>query len=241
MGNLPRAMTDPPPLDPAERRRFFRKRWESQQEPVAPVWRARRRLAGVMRRVIEGLITSDAPEEELGTAADRLEEHAQRLEGHPRRKRYEGYAESALAEGGGHFDYSPLIGGSNPLAPPIQMHSEDMRVHGEVVFGSAYEGPPGKVHGGYVAAAFDEVLGYAQSLTGSPGMTGTLTTIYRVPTPLHTPLRFEAWVERVEGRKIFARCTLHAGDTLCAESEGIFISMRPGGYDKLIAERGGPE
>jgi len=226
-----------PPSDQDERRRFFRKRWEAHQEPVASVWQARRRLAAVMRRVIEGLITSDAPAEELGIAADRLEGYAKRLEGHPRRERYDGYAESALAEGGGHFDYSPLIGGSNPLAPPIQMHSEEERVYGEVVFGSAYEGPPGKVHGGYVAAAFDEVLGYAQSLTGAPGMTGTLTTIYRVPTPLHTPLRFEAWVERVDGRKIHAASTLHAGDMLCAEATGIFISMRPGGYEKLMEER----
>ena len=38
--------------------------------------------------------------------------------------------------------------------------------------GPAYEGPPGCVHGGFIAAAFDEVLGSTQSLSGSPGMTG---------------------------------------------------------------------
>ena len=63
---------------------------------------------------------------------------------------------------------------------------------GLVRFGSAYEGPPGHVHGGFVAAAFDEVLGYVQSLGGRPGMTGTLTVRYRSPTPLYTELRFEA-------------------------------------------------
>ena len=31
-------------------------------------------------------------------------------------------------------------------------------------FGAAYEGPPGSVHGGIIAAAFDEVLGMTQSL-----------------------------------------------------------------------------
>ena len=40
-------------------------------------------------------------------------------------------------------------------------------------------------HGGYVAAAFDEVLGLAQDLGGQSGMTGTLTIKYRRPTPLH--------------------------------------------------------
>ena len=43
-----------------------------------------------------------------------------------------------------------------------------------------------------VAAAFDEVLGFVQSLSGRPGMTGTLTVRYRKPTPLHTELRFDA-------------------------------------------------
>ena len=99
------------------------------------------------------------------------------------------------------------------------------RVYGEVVFGSAYEGPPGSVHGGYVAAAFDEVLGFAQSLSGSPGMTGTLTVRYRRPTPLHTELKFEGWVDRVEGRKIFTRAELRAAGELTAEAEGLFISI----------------
>jgi acyl-coenzyme A thioesterase PaaI-like protein len=130
-----------------------------------------------------------------------------------------------------------LIGRSNPLAPPISVRAEDGRVHAEVTFGSAYEGPPGCLHGGYVAAAFDEVLGYAQSLTGNPGMTGRLEVTYRSPTPLHTPLRFEAWVESTVGRKITARCTLHAGDRLCAEATGLFISIKPGTFEKLIAER----
>jgi acyl-CoA thioesterase FadM len=68
-------------------------------------------------------------------------------------------------------------------------------------------------------------------------MTGRLEVIYRSPTPLHTPLRFEAWVESTEGRKITARCTLHAGDRLCAEATGLFISIKPGTFEKLIVER----
>lgn len=237
------------------KQRIVTLRWEAVDQPVTGVWAARRRLASAMRLVIERLIASDAPEEELGTAADRLEQYAEHLATHPRRKRYEGIAESALAQmkaleaagqrpnemkimiGPGHFDFSPLIGRSNPLAPPISLREENGRVIAEATFGSAYEGPPGSLHGGYVAAAFDEVLGYAQSLTGNPGMTGRLEVSYRSPTPLHTPLRFEAWVERVEGRKITARCTLHAGERLCAEATGLFITIKPGTFEKLVAER----
>ncbi len=76
-----------------------------------------------------------------------------------------------------------------------------------------------------MAAAFDEVLGFAQSMTGNPGMTGALTVRYRKPTPLDVDLRFEATVVRVEGRKIFTEGRLYAGEQLTAEAEGIFVSV----------------
>ena len=87
------------------------------------------------------------------------------------------------------FDHSPMLGRANPLAPPIQLWVEGDVLRGRATFGSAYEGPPGCVHGGYVAAAFDEVLGSTQSLAGRPGMTARLTVNYRSPTPLHTELQ----------------------------------------------------
>jgi len=233
--------------DPA--RRFFRRRWETAKLPVSGVWAARRRLADAMRRVIERLTTSDAPQAELETAATRLEDYANHLGIHPRRERYVGFSESALADakqedaeaqGGGHFDYSPLIGRSNPLAPPISVEAtEDGSVTARVVFGSAYEGPPGCVHGGYVAAAFDEVLGYAETFSGAPGMTGTLNVVYRTPTPLHTEVVFRAKITQVEGRKIFVHGTLHAGEKLCAESDAIFVSIKAGRYLELMKERAG--
>jgi len=200
------------------------------------VWAERRRLAAAMRRVIEHLVTSDAPEEEVRVAADGLERYAERLAGHPRRRLPAGFSEAANSgDVAGFFDMSPLIGLSNPMSPPITMRAEAGGVRGEVRFGSAYEGPPGHVHGGFVAAAFDEVLGFAQSLTGNPGMTGTLTVRYRRPTPLHTDLRFEAEVDRVEGRKIFTHGRLFAGDTLTAEAEGLFISVDLNKMRQLMA------
>ena len=68
-------------------------------------------------------------------------------------------------------------------------------------------------------------------------MTGTLKVIYRSPTPLHTSLLFEAKLERVEGRKIFASARLEAGGVLCAEAEAIFISFREGQMKELADAR----
>jgi acyl-coenzyme A thioesterase PaaI-like protein len=196
-----------------------------------------------MRAVVERLVTSDAPEAELRAAADALERYAERLTTHPRRTQTYGFPETANAgevrTEGAHFDYSPIVGLSNPLSPPIRLWIEGDAALGSAVFGSAYEGPPGHVHGGWVAAAFDEVLGFTQSLTGHPGMTGTLTIRYRRPTPLHSELRFRGTVERVEGRKIFTVGTVHAGENLCAEAEAIFVRVDFARFAELARARAG--
>lgn len=185
-----------------------------------------RRLGANMRRIIERLVATKAPEEDLRAAADTLAYVASILEQYPQGRLYEGYAESAISpDPHAFFDYSPVMGEANPLAAPLRLEVRDGMVHGTVHFGSAYEGPPGSVHGGYVACAFDEVLGLTQSIGGTPGMTGTLTIKYRRPTPLHTDLRFEGHIDRVEGRKRFTRGYLYAGDELCAEAEGVFIAV----------------
>ncbi len=216
----------------------FVTRWQAPNLPAAGAWGEKRRLAAAMRVVVERLVTSDAPEEELGAAADALERYAERLASHPRLSRYEGFAETANAgDVRAFFDQSPVIGLANPLAPPIYLRVEGGSVVGTARFGSAYEGPPGCLHGGFVAAAFDEVLGFAQSLTGNPGMTGTLTIRYRKPTPLHTQLRFEARVVRTAGRKIFTEARLLAGELLTAEAEGIFVSIDRSRFEALANAR----
>jgi acyl-coenzyme A thioesterase PaaI-like protein len=226
-------------VDDDARRRAIESHWNVDKATQSEMWAQKRRLADAMRLVIERLVPSNAPEEELAAAADGLERYAERLALHPRLKNVMGHAESANAgDVGAFFDQSPMIGLANPLAPPITIaQSGEHSAVGRATFGSAYEGPPGCLHGGFVAAAFDEVLGFVQSLTGNPGFTGRLTVHYRSPTPLHTELHFDGAIERIEGRKIFASGQLHAGDQLCAEAEGLFISARPGRMEELQRER----
>jgi acyl-coenzyme A thioesterase PaaI-like protein len=184
---------------------------------------ARVRLADAMRRLMREAFTSHASADEIDVAAEQIEQHLARLLQAPK------VPGSAASDS--HFsDRSPIYGVMNPLSMPMKMGlseggGEFGSVTGDAVFTELYEGPPGHCHGGFIAAAFDEVLGMAQSLTGRPGMTGKLSISYRAPTPLNTPIHFVGWVEKVEGRKIFTKGTAHNGDTLCAESEGLFLSM----------------
>jgi acyl-coenzyme A thioesterase PaaI-like protein len=194
---------------------------------VTPRRAEMRRLADAQRRIIHRLVMTGAPIEAIAAAADELEAVADRLAGFEQQGSiYEGFAESANA-GDPHafFDHSPMLGKANALAPPIELELVDGMMQGTATFGPAYEGPPGCVHGGFIAAAFDEVLGSTQSLSGSPGMTGRLTIHYRKPTPLQTELRFEGELVGVEGRKVSTVGRLYAGDLLTAEAEGLFISI----------------
>jgi acyl-coenzyme A thioesterase PaaI-like protein len=202
-------------------------------------WEQKRRLARAMRLVIERLVPSNAPEDELRRAAEALERYAGQLATHPRLKNFHGYAESANAgDVGAFFDQSPMIGLANPLAPPITIgRSGERTAIATVTFGIAYEGPPGCVHGGFVAAAFDEVLGYVQSLGGNPGMTARLTVNYRNPTPLHTELVFEGELVRTEGRKIWCQGRVRANGKLTAEAEGLFLSVDRARMLALLEER----
>lgn len=224
----------------------FKSAWSETEVPDerrAEAWR----LANEMRRIIELLTLVEAPAAELAQAADAAHTFADRL-GDLLPKRtwsYEGFPESAVAGSpAAFFDRSPIIGRANPLAAPVELtvvgEGDDVHVEGRARFGAAYEGPPGSVHGGFVAAAFDEVLGMAQTLSGKPGMTGTLKVVYRSPTPLYEDLRFRAKVDRVEGRKIFVSGTCHAGERLTAESEGIFISVDFEKFAEMMRQRHAP-
>jgi acyl-coenzyme A thioesterase PaaI-like protein len=123
--------------------------------------------------------------------------------------------------------FSPIVGRRNPVAPPAVFSWEGERVIGTCTYGTRYEGAPGCVHGGFIAAVFDDCLGLAQGHTGQGGMTAYLTVQYRRPHRLNRLIRFEAWVESVGGRKIVCRGNSFDSETneLLAECEALFITV----------------
>jgi len=119
---------------------------------------------------------------------------------------------------------NPAVGLRNAIAPPMEIHhTDDGRCWSEFHLKGAYEGPPGWVHGGICALVLDHILGEAASngLT-QPKFTGTITLRYLRGTPLG-PLRAEAFIERIEGVKTFARGYLSDADGPTVEADGVFI------------------
>lgn len=221
--------------------------------PMTPQRVGARRLADAMRQIIDLLVSTTASAEELERAAGFAESFVEELRSMPAGLTYRGFAEAANSGGeiegvkAGEknwfefFDHSPFIGLANPLSPPMTLEYGDNEVYGKVTFGAAYEGPPGCVHGGYIAGVFDELLGSAQSLSGSQGMTAHLGVDYRSPTPLQTELELLGRFERQEGSKIYTTGEIRVNGRLTAEAQGLFIQMNPEKFKALVAERDGTE
>jgi hypothetical protein len=190
------------------------------------------RLAAALRRVIDATV-SPLEWETITAAAIAIEAAADALEAAPVTRPRRRNNPSADRDPMDFFPNSPVIGTSNPIAPPVTLVAVDgvdggMReMRGTVNFGYPYEGPPTCVHGGVIAEVFDEVLGATNIVAGNPGMTGTLTIKYRKPTPLLTDLRIEARCLGWSGRKIRTWGAIFNGDVLTAEAEGVFIAVRP--------------
>ena len=85
----------------------------------------------------------------------------------------------------------------------------------QVTLGPAFEGAPGRAHGGVVAALFDETMGLVLSISSTPAFTGRLTVTYRAPTPLGEPLEVRARLAGRTGRKMTITAELTAPATGC--------------------------
>jgi acyl-coenzyme A thioesterase PaaI-like protein len=191
-------------------------------------WDGKRRLAAALRELMAVCVTSDAPTEDFDRAADAVSAAAQALRQHPGRTYLDAFVGGTAAEDAAQFaDRNVLMGKANPLAPPIALHAEDELIVGLVTFGPSYEGAPGFVHGGFIAAAFDQVFGYVQSHRRVISLTGNLTTHYHRPTPINTELRFEAHCKRVDGRKHFVVGTLLVDGNVTARGESVFVAIDP--------------
>ena len=200
---------------------------ESELREGTPAQRAARDAAGAVRRLIRGLESTSASIEQLAELSEEIDRLTRSLVEGDRSATAAGDMPNVAYQAHRLRERSPFIGQANPVALPLVMEFVEGGIDAVATFSSLYEGPPGCLHGGYIAGIFDEVLGAAQAFSGQAGMTGRLTVHYRSPTLLNTELHLRARLESVSGRKTICKGTLHAGDRLCAEAEGLFIAVDP--------------
>ena len=123
-----------------------------------------------------------------------------------------------------------IPGRAMPLLPPFEIEERTMeRISGTVTFTRFYLGGNGAAHGGSHTLLFDDVMGQLVGRAGGVARTAYLTINYRRITPMDVPLRFEATLDNMEGRKRFASARLFnpAGE-LVSDCEGLFLRLLPG-------------
>lgn len=119
-----------------------------------------------------------------------------------------------------------VSGDTNPAAPPLLLERTPEGLRGEVTLNTVYQGPPGLVHGGWIAALLDQAVGSVSAVETTPGLTAKLEVNYRQPTPLFTPLEVTAEVDRVEGRKVFVSGRIRAHGEVTAEATALMVQVR---------------
>jgi uncharacterized protein (TIGR00369 family) len=124
-----------------------------------------------------------------------------------------------------------ICGRQNPIGLHVDFYEdpEAEQVRVEFTVPDEFQGYPGVVHGGIVAAVLDEVSGRAVMLGGSDEQlmaTVRLTVRYRRPTPTETPLTCVGWVERAGevGARVASEIRLPDG-TVTAECEAVLANM----------------
>jgi len=201
--------------------------------PYNDIWATRRRIAQHLRELNELLLTHDVPHKELAAMEQTLAallpvaRHGPSIHGRL------AWAAQPVDHGAYHLlsrETTPIAGHGNAMSPPLHMWLDHDKgeAYAVITLGWAYEGPPKCVHGGWVAALFDEFLGCAQLLSGQTGATGHLSVRYKRPTPLDTELKLFGTVKEVHGRKIVMEGTLSANGVVTATCEGLFVSFAEG-------------
>lgn len=183
------------------------------------------KLTALLREINKACLTLDASEENLlilEANTKQLLSQFHALEGEKMREHFTPLL--ALDDGEGIQPYSPFGGFHNPVSPPINYALKNDTMTGRVTFDINHEGPHDCVHGGVIAGVYDCILASAMIKHGLGGPTVKLDVEYVAPSPLHTELVFEAWLDRVEGKKVYLVGRCFNGDQLVSKASAIFIN-----------------
>jgi acyl-coenzyme A thioesterase PaaI-like protein len=122
-------------------------------------------------------------------------------------------------------EFVAMAGRSHPCSPDLTWHAEAHQIRGTVTFSQAFEGPPGHVHGGWVAGILDHLMGMTHVHMGQPGMTSGLTVRYLKPTPLRQIIAISAVAEELDERRTQVNAEMRCGETITATATAIFVRV----------------
>jgi acyl-coenzyme A thioesterase PaaI-like protein len=132
----------------------------------------------------------------------------------------------AMTAGSGFSDRA-VGGATNPTSVDVDVRFEGEEVVATVVLRRAFEGAPGRAHGGIVAAAFDDITGFVIGHLREPAFTGELTVRYLAPVPVDEAIEIRARLAGRERRKLFITAEAHHDGAIVATCRAIYITVDP--------------
>ncbi|HQT99628.1 MAG TPA: PaaI family thioesterase [Acidimicrobiales bacterium] len=193
-------------------------------------------VAGVMRELGHEFVAHELSDEQFARFAEHLAALRDIVAGSPPRTRamassFEDF-KMAIPEEGRHvrhqlFADSIVSGNANPMGLGATLWRQGETAFMEVSLGKAFEGAPGRSHGGIVAALIDETMGLVLALHDLLAFTGRLDISYHAPTPIDTPIVARAWLDHRDGRKLRLVSSVTANDVEVASAKALFIAVDP--------------
>ena len=195
--------------------------------PEATYWQARQRLASATRALNAKLVSTDIDPELAAALTEKIEGLTAELS---QAQQVDGLVDMAKRGERGTIDdvMGELVsvgGRSHPCSPELLWQEASNRIMGTVRFNQAFEGPPGYVHGGWVAGVLDHIMGMTHVRTGHPSMTGGLSVRYLKPTPLNQLIEISAKATELDDKRTEVKGTMRYGETTTATAEAIFVRV----------------
>ena len=193
----------------------------------ATYWQARQRLASATRALNEKLVSTDIDPELAAALTEKIEDLTEELS---QAQQVSGLVDMARRGQRGTIDdvMGELVsvgGRSHPCSPELRWQEAPNQIMGTVRFSQAFEGPPGHVHGGWVAGVLDHLMGMTHVRTGYPGMTGGLSVRYLKPTPLNQAIEVSAQATELDDKRTEVKAEMRFGETTTATAEAIFVRV----------------
>lgn len=153
-----------------------------------------------LRRVTDLVLSMEDQDDDVAELIARLADIEERLAAKVPPSATPRIGPAADGDGRVYIQHARDVGAFNPGVPEYGITVDGDRARGTVTFPVAFEGPPGLVHGGFLAVLFDCVIQHHNCDAGVAGKTTALSLRYRGPTPLLTELRFELERSVADGR-----------------------------------------
>jgi hypothetical protein len=183
--------------------------------------------AGALRRLAGQLLSLEHPHPVVDAVIDRIGEWESELAGAVAPDATPRIGEDGADSQRVYLAHAFDIGAFNPCFPEYEFDRIDAQTAaGRVTFPVVYEGPPGLVHGGFLAVFFDCVIQHQNCATELSGKTRSLNVKFRRPTPILTELLFDI-TRTQEDRGVTSTARLLLDDEVLCIGEATTLALSP--------------